>query len=671
MAVYLFFSWQIEKNFLGIVERRTHVVSAQESGRVQILLVKPGDQVAENQLLAVLYFSDLKSNLENLRAELARLQSLEQARRTAYTMQIERLRLRLDNEAAGLLERMAMLESKSAELAGVNSLIQRLQTAQDAGLGYNRDLADLYIQRDVLLAYLKELRQDSGNQKQQAERLSESSQSLQNADLDDLSQAMQAEGLEHTEELRRRIVEIEHQINIRNIVAPCDGYITQVTAGPGDVVKAFDQILTVEETHPSRLIVYIPEHSKQQPEIGNPVRIYSSRSRKFATTGTVAFIHPGFTRAEDRISFRGQVFWARKIQVDLKGDHQLVPGEVVTVRIGNYQQNFTNTLSTNVSAAESAAASIIPDLDNPPPVMDMNVPQALWSLTRFEPSGVAWIPGMKKFLIVSDDTGIIDSKSEHAPFLFRMNALGTVDPQPQKLEGISSVNDLEGIAAAENDTFYLISSQNISKKGRRPVNREYLMQVICLGEEFVVQKKINFLSLIHETASLSELQILGLSQKESDDKPELNIEGIAFDGQALYFGLKQPISTAGAIIWKLDNPPMLFEKNKIEAGQLTLFGTVNLKRANGKPAGISDMCFDPDGKLWALSTIPDAGEKDQIGALHRIDRFADGRLEAKTIYNFPGLKPEGLCFQNRSSLLIVFDKDNATPAYCFVNPEKF
>jgi len=669
LAVYLFHTWQVEKNLLGIVERRTHFVGAQESGRVQTLLVQPGDKVSKNQLLAVLYMSDLKSNLENLRAELGRLQKMENARRNAYTMQVERERLRLDNEVSDLLERMARIESKSAELAGVNALIQRLQSAQDAGLGYNRDLAELNIQRDALVAYLNELRRELPNQPAKSEIFSESKHTGKNINTDDMTEAMLTEGMKHTEELRREIVETEYRINLRTLVSPCDGYVTQVLAGSGDMVKAFDSIMTVEETHPSRLTVYIPEHSTLQPQIGNPVRIYSSRSKKFATTGTVSFIHPGYTRAEDRISFRGQVFWARKVQVDLNSDHHLVPGEVVTVRLGNIG-NLVQTFNSNVAAAESVATLIEHDPDNPPPIKNMEVPQNFKMITSFEPSGVAWSPTLNEFLLVSDDTGIKDSKSEHAPYIFRMNESGNVNPQPQKLSGIASVNDLEGITAAGNDTFYLISSQNISKKGKRPVNREFLLKIVRKDNDLFVVDKVNLLTLILQSYSPGEQIQLGLSTKEADQRPRINIEGIASDGQSLYFGLKQPIAETGAIIWKLENPQTMFDNKKIEPGQLTLFGTINLKGPNGQPAGISDMCFDLDGKLWALSTIPDAGQKDQLGALHRIDRFADGQLEAKMTFHFPGMKPEGLCFQSRSRLLIVFDTDNETPTYCFINPEQ-
>jgi len=668
VAVFLFFRWQIEKNFLGIVERRTHPISAQESGRIQTLLVEPGDKVAKDQLLAVLYLTDLKTNLENLQGELNRLRNLEEARRNNYSMQIERLRLRLDNEASDLVERLAMIESKSAELASLNALIQRLQTAQDAGLGYNRDLAELNIQRDALVAYLNKLRQQLPDLTS-PEKISESTRSLQSSDLDEMSKALLTEDLEHAEELRREIVDTEHRINMRTLVAPCDGYVTQIFANSGDVTKAFDPVLTIEETYPSRLTVYIPEHSSIQPVIGSQVRIFSSRNKQFATTGTVSFIHPGYTRADERISFRGQVFWARKVLVDLGQNNQLVPGEVVTVRMSNKGKLIPNH-NAGLAVAESTALLKKNDSDQPPVPIDMEIPQKLRSATNFEPSGVAWCPELGKFLLVSDDTGIKNTKTEHAPLIFNMNAQGQVDSRTQNLAGITLVNDLEGITAAGNGTYYLISSQNISKNGKRPTNREYLIKIECQNDELVVRDKVDFLTLILKSYPSAILKELGLAVLESDQRPELNIEGIAYDGEALYFGLKQPLSPNGAIIWKLTNLQQMFSTKRLEEGQLTLFGTVNLKRPNGKAAGISDLCFDPNGKLWVLSTIPGADQKEQIGALHRINHFTDGRLEAKTIFYFPELKPEGLCFQDRTHLLIVFDKDNEIPSYCFVNPEQ-
>ena len=79
--------------------------------------------------------------------------------------------------------------------------------------------------------------------------------------------------------------------------------------------------------------------------------------------------------------------------------------------------------------------------------------------------------------------------------------------------------------------------------------------------------------------------------------------------------------------------------------------------------------FDGDGRLWALSTIPGADPDDQLGGLHRINLFADGRLEATRIHSFPGLKPEGICTNGNGRFTIVFDNDDETPFLCQLKAE--
>ena len=62
--------------------------------------------------------------------------------------------------------------------------------------------------------------------------------------------------------------------------------------------------------------------------------------------------------------------------------------------------------------------------------------------------------------------------------------------------------------------------------------------------------------------SQDQLKALGLDQLEEDGKPVLNIEGAAFYENPLYFGLKEPVSPQGAIIWKLDDVDSYFWKKK-------------------------------------------------------------------------------------------------------------
>jgi hypothetical protein len=250
-----------------------------------------------------------------------------------------------------------------------------------------------------------------------------------------------------------------------------------------------------------------------------------------------------------------------------------------------------------------------------------------------------------------------------------MDASGKIGQNPVPLRGIKSVNDLEAIVPAGNDLFYLVSSQNISKKGKRPKSREQIIRLKRNGNNLTVTGRVHFLSTLRESYSMTELTALGLEKFEKDAQPVLNIEGAAFYQNALYLGLKEPVAANGTIIWKLDDVETLFDTNRLAPGQLTLNGHVQLGQHKNNTASISVLLFLALGVLWALSTIANVDEEDQLGGFHRIKQFSDGHLEAERIFEFPGLKPEGLCLQGSNRFVIVFDNDNNVPAFCYVDSE--
>ncbi|MFC2134224.1 HlyD family secretion protein [Bacteroidota bacterium] len=662
IILYLFSNWHIDKQFIGIVERKSHQIGAQESGKIQTMLVAIGEQVKKDQVLAMLDISDLTTQLGRMKKELAGIQEMAGAQRDLYSINAQRVLLQLDNEASELMDRLSQIEAKSTELVGLNNEIERLKNAEKAGLGYSRDLSSLIMQRDALASYLHEQSKDVEFQKEQLEKTRKSRKIFETTDVDSISKSLLIEQMEYTESLQREVAATEHRINLRTILAPCDGYITELLGLPGDIINAFDPVIIVEELKPRFLDVYIPESSTLLPEAGMKVEIFSSRNSDYNTTGLISFVHPGFAQASERVSFRGQVFWARKVRVELPSDHQLIPGEVVTARLVNNGNNFSffSALASENSAFEKNLQSII---------KSMTVPDELMRRSRFEPSGIAYISSIGKYLIVSDDTGIQNTQSDHSPTAFLMDENGNVEKTPVQLTGIEEVNDLEAVASAGENIFYLVSSQNLSKNNKRPLSRELILKIKRIGEKYIVLGEINFLSLLLNSYSRTELINLGLEKYYDDGKPVLNIEGASFHDGALYLGLKEPVSKSGAIIWKLEGLDDLFDNRYLKPQQLSLFGYVDLSNNNKNISGISDLTFDHKGVLWILSTLPGADKDNQNGGLHRINRFADGRLEAINMLNFPGLKPEGICEDKPGRLVIVFDNDNEIPAFCHVDTE--
>ncbi|MBN2092273.1 efflux RND transporter periplasmic adaptor subunit [candidate division KSB1 bacterium] len=669
IIIYLYQNWHIDKKFIGIVERRTHSIGVQEPGRIQNIMITVGEQVKKDQILAILDISDLKQILNQLQKELSNIQDTKSARQNRSSIFVQRMALELDNEASRLVDRLSLIESKSTELAGLNAEIERLKNAEAAGLGHSRDLADLILQRDALASYLREQSKDLEFQSQKLEKTRASRKLFEDANLDSMTRSLIYEQMEYAESLQRQIGETENRIRLRTIIAPCDGYVTEIFAHAGDVVDAFIPVLSIEETQSVYVNVFIPEKSTLLPEPGMKVELMSSRSREFNTTGVITFVHPGFTQAADRLSFRGQIFWARKARVEIPINHHLVPGEVVYAHIIKDAAQDSHFASSAVASDESLKKPADSGAKHPP-VKNMAVPADLYKKTRFEPSGITWLPQVGKYLIVSDDTGIPEATNDHAPYLFMMDETGTVESAPVTLNGINAINDLEAISRGENGIYYLVSSQNISKKGKRPGSREFIIKVAQEGEKFSTVEQVEFLSLLLQSYTWSELNALGLQKFEADGQPVLNIEGAAYLNQALYFGLKEPVTDKGAIIWKLENVDEIFKNQKLISGQLSLYGYVDLGGFNKQFASISDLTFDDNGILWALSTIADADDDEQMGGFHRINRFADGRLEAVRLFNFPGLKPEGLCFQDARHLMIVFDRDKEIPAFCLVDAEE-
>lgn len=338
----LFSNWHIDKQFIGIVERKSHQIGAQESGKIETMYVKIGEQVKKNQVLVMLDISDLTAHLSQLKKELVNLQEMAGAQRNLYSINAQRVLLQLDNEASELMDRLSLVEAKGTELAGLNTEIERLKKAEQAGLGYSKDLSALILKRDALASYLQEQSKDVKLQKEQLQKTRKSREIFETTNVDSISKLLLVEKMDYAESLYREVVATEFRIGYRTILAPCDGYITEIFALPGDIISSFEPVVIVEELKPHFLDVYIPESSSLEPKTGMEVEIFSSRDDIYNTEGTISFVHPGFARGSERVSFRGQVFWARKIRVELPPDHQLIPGEVVNTRLnGNINPSLS------------------------------------------------------------------------------------------------------------------------------------------------------------------------------------------------------------------------------------------------------------------------------------------------------------------------------------------
>jgi multidrug resistance efflux pump len=651
-----YFVSETDADFLGVVETRIHKLSALESGRISRIYVSLGELVSGNQLLVDLDASGLDVEQAWLQDELKRQEDQLNSDRARYELEYNKLKLQSDSDAMGMDMRKSDLAGKVAEYESVKAEIARLIAAEQAGLGRSRDLSDLIIRRDTLGRLISTQRTVlTGRTDTQKVRGAAATKE----DQDRVVMSMLSENIEKINEIKQKLKTVETRRVNRKVISPSPGRVVNINYLPGDSVDAFLTILTVEEPDAEFIDVYIPETSDRMPSIGGRVNIYPHRLAAADAHGSIVFIDPGYSAIPQRLAFRDMIYWARKFRVKLDPGHQLMPGEAVRVEmLDSVDHTFGSAFASSAKTPGVEPAQVSPACDGP-----VRGPESLLPITlavprgSFEPSGVAWLEDIKRYVIVSDDTGDADNK--HAPWLFLMDADGVVEAEPVILQGVKEINDLESIAMAPDGFIYLVSSQNLNKKGKRPEVRQQILKVKREGRSFTVVGAVSLYDVLAASCDSACLKGIGLGQTADNGQLELNIEGAAWRDGALLLGLKAPVSEKGAMIWHLKNPDALFEKARLEPGQLSVLGTVDLGFVNGRRASISDLLVAGNADIYVLSTVPQALDSEQTGRLFKLTSGVGGAFDAVSIVVFPGVKAEGICLTDESSFTVVFDADNA------------
>ncbi len=463
IAIVGYWYWQINPDMVGVVESKFHNIGAREAGLIAEIAVDIGDRVDPGQVLARLDVSDLVAEQEQLEQELKNLSNSLQADKTRFELESEKLLLQMKTESSVLGRHFAEYEAKLAEVVALDKEINRLKDAESAGLGRTRDLADLMIQRESISSYIKERKKVLKNTYRNS---SNTTKKLGRENLENLMISQLGDRLEQIDQVKLGLTIISQRIKNRRIVAPCNGYVTAVLFRKGDTVQSYDPVFTIEDTNISFVTAYVPEVVRANARNGQAVKVYLKSTGALGAEGHISFVHPGYSPIPPRLTYRGQEVWARKLRVKLTLPHMLLPGEAVRVSLVG---------DSYLDIVEKPAQASTPDKIETD-IKKIKVPGEIRSISSFEPSGLIWLDDLQKYLVVSDDTGQ-KGINEHAPMLFLMNSDGSLEKNPVYLKGVESVNDLEAITQTPEGIIYLVSSQNISKKGKRPIRRLQLLKV--------------------------------------------------------------------------------------------------------------------------------------------------------------------------------------------------
>lgn len=663
----------------GVSEVVEYRVASEETVRVLDIPVSAGQPVQAGDVLMRLDPSPLIKELTVLQGELAQRQA---ELRVQHLTDERGFQAEMDRMESALSQLRWSMEQEKADMEAANARIQYWSGLVEKGLAPAQMIADLKVNAAASEQRLRALNREraelEGRIKTNRRRMDAFRSAAPVPSAVESEKANTIPGaLADVEALMNQVRARLEKLTLR---APADGIIHKVLAQPGDVTTPGAPLVLLREASAKRVLIY---PSASQLELLTPnTRVWvvprDGSGRKVA--GYVHGVESGAVRFPDQLSMSTPSArpWGHELVVALDDETNTVaPGQVVYTVI--------NTDDAHTRGGEALAAPAPADAKNGMTMIPnseprvMVVPETLRELTRFESSGLVWIPELDRYLVVSDDTGMQGADNENAPWLFLMDRHGQLDPRPMEVRGVKELRDLESITRTPDGSIWVLSSQSVSKKGKRPEARTMLTRMRLQGAALVAEGQA---SLTNALASWSQADLDGLGLKERDTRLSekkwnlvVEIEGMTAFEQGLLLGLKQPLDEdSRAILWYLRDPARFLETGKVE-GLLTRFGAVSLQAGTGTDAtaaSISDLALLPDLGLAILAVGrpgPDDSEEIKRHGKHGSVWYVPpplqgGILNAKRVHDYPGWRPEGVAVTpDERGLMIVFDTGNNPPRF--------
>lgn len=648
-VIYLWTDVGSKGPIMGFAHSVQYKVESTERGRIVTLAVDVGQEVRAGQLIAALDPTDVDAEIGIQEAELGRLDAELGSARNRATERSATAAGRFDQagDAAtrDLGETEIELSVKAAELKAVTAQRKELSDLLSRGLITRKDLANTELRFARLSQEVKALRSTVKLSRTQAgaARARRRALPVGAASLAGKSLEAKKKVVEH------RLIQLRAQRKGLMLRTAMSGRVSEIMKHKGEVLLPGQALATIVAKRADRVVACVYEKQAMEMRVGRKVTLFPRGWSNKTFKGHVMAVGPIVNQLPARCRpERRQIAWGRDMFIQLDEPSDLVPGLAFNIRLEGKSSLVT----------AGAAAPVKLEVGKPSP---LQVSGKLMAASRFEPSGLIWVPRLARYVLVSDDTGT-KSSNDHAPWLFTMSNLGKVDDKPLVVAGAGEFNDLESVAAGDDGALYVLSSQSYSKKGKRKASRQLFARLVPAGFSYKLAASVSLAELL-DAAGPEALSSLGLS-----DTRGLDIEGMtAMDG-GLLLGLKAPLTADNeAIIWIMKEPEVLLTGGGLQDAGLELWGTLALTvTADGRtqPGGISELLGLPDSTLALSATASGINPTSQDGSLWAVERGEKGKLTYKRLKTFPGLKPEGLALSATPGLLtITFDAGAKVPAW--------
>jgi multidrug resistance efflux pump len=666
LAAFIYTGGAANSQVLGFAEAEVVNVASVETGRIASIAVEPGQEVVPGQVVATLDAAAIDAEIAVLEAEKTRLLALIPIEQAEETQRLDEAVERIERELAREQEELSRARSEHKTLETERARAKKL--VEDK-LASTEELTKL----DVLYATIKPVVDEKPRTVELLRKQLAAAQKRrqQAAEAHDAAAKGPFGGdllvtTRELEQLRQQRSELE-------LKAVRRGRISQIWKRAGEVAVAGEPIVS-SVSSPGRVVACVPEAQALRVGVGDKAKLWVRDASGKASgsgaplSGTAASVGPLVTEMPLRCRRIPTVpAYGREVTIALDQPVELVAGQAFNVELDWSHAQPAAPPSLPPAPPAGAGSTELASGGAAPKTALMNVPASLRSRSRLEPSGALWRPDLQRYVLVSDDTGLEDA-DDKAPWLFAMTREGAIDAEPLPIAGVGSINDLESIAAGDGGEVYVLASQSHSRKGKRPAARTAFMRLMPDGRGFRVDAAVSLADAL-EAAGEGAMAKLGLPKGTRD----LEIEGMAFRGGALYLGLKTPLDAQGnAMIWKLGDPGALLSQKSLASAALSLFAKVRVEAEAGQakvPGGISELLFLPDGALMIASTPSSGDGAPESGRLYHVPASllsspAGGALSPREVRTFPGKKPEGLSLSaTPGRIVVVFDTGSDVPSW--------
>lgn len=332
---YLCFGTAQLGSMMGVVETMIEPVAPLDTARLISIEVQPGQRVVAGQILARMDTSLLDARLATEDARLLEAEGTMAGYQQNMLQLIRRFDDAIQSSEATLAEAEQSHSRDRAELRELKKEMTRLEGLRERQLVGEAELSALRPQiagREVSLAGYAAVREIH------LRRLEEARQgrarllaTLGLEDSQDVTGRLAQKMEDHTKVLQsshdRRMIQKENY----TLCAAHDGIVSRIYARPGDVIRAGEQIMRLVSDSSEYIQGFLPEEHLSVLHIGQKARVVR-RTGGEEYEAEVTSIAPEIQSLPSRVSpIRNLPLRGRRILLTLEGEHDLIPGETVTI----------------------------------------------------------------------------------------------------------------------------------------------------------------------------------------------------------------------------------------------------------------------------------------------------------------------------------------------------